>query len=503
MKDNKDAAGGLSGFIERYYPFFLIAVLALGCFNLFYCLKQTPIYSWDEARHGVSAYEMLKRHEYIVNTYGYKNDYWNLKPPLSFWAIMLGYRIAGFNTLGLRLFSAVAALLTIIVSSLFVKHKHGAAASMITGLVLATSPKYIVIHNARTGDADSLFVFFFTAAVLSMLMSERNIHWLYIGGFFFSLAFLTKSWHAGNIALIMFFYLLLTGKISRLKPGEWAKLAASSTLLIIIWVSLRYYKDGFTFFNAMLHYDLFTRTATTLEGHIGDRLFYYKVLTSYYSAWLLLLGLSMITSIILYRKTILGKVRGEQWKYAMGMFLWIALPFALFTAAKTKIGWYILPLYPPLAICTGAFCGALFSGPKRNIFIQIMLIFLIAVGTVRYETIIGKHILIFKNESKRVSFQYFKPDIDIGSHKAYISYIRPYTKFGPKSELKDWEQSDLLSAELYWDILPMDGGLSGFLKEESRNAVLIMPKDEITEYIAEKYGFRIIGRSNSIYILGK
>lgn len=111
-------------FIKNYYYVLLFLISILTIYNLFYYLKETPIYSWDEARHGISAYEMLKNREFIVNTYGYQKDYWNLKPPLSFWAIIAGYKIVGFNPLGLRLYSTISAFLTVLTVAFLVKYKH-------------------------------------------------------------------------------------------------------------------------------------------------------------------------------------------------------------------------------------------------------------------------------------------------------------------------------------------------------------------------------------------
>ena len=62
-----------------------ILFLALLCF---YHLDYGELMDWDEARHGVSAYEMLQTGEPIVTTYAYSPDYWNLKPPLSEWLIV-------------------------------------------------------------------------------------------------------------------------------------------------------------------------------------------------------------------------------------------------------------------------------------------------------------------------------------------------------------------------------------------------------------------------------
>jgi 4-amino-4-deoxy-L-arabinose transferase-like glycosyltransferase len=196
-------------FFDKYYYLFLAIVLFMALFNIFYNLGHVPINSWDEARHGASAFEMLKTGNPIVNTYAYEIDYWNLKPPLSFWLIGLGYKIAGFNPVGLRIFSAAAAFITIAVTAYFTFYHFGKLASLISTSVLATTTQYILSHCARTGDADSIHVLFFTLAVVLASFSSKNIKWFYLSGLSFSLAFLNKSWHALSIPAIIGLYLLV------------------------------------------------------------------------------------------------------------------------------------------------------------------------------------------------------------------------------------------------------------------------------------------------------
>jgi 4-amino-4-deoxy-L-arabinose transferase-like glycosyltransferase len=264
----------------------MLILLAIAAFNLFYQLGKFPIYSWDEARHGVSAYEMVRNHNYIVNTYRGNPDYWNLKPPLSFWTIIAGYKIAGFNALGLRIFSAIFAFLTIIMVAAYGYKKHGKLASIISTVVLLTCTQYITNHSARTGDADSLFIFLFTIAILSLLLWEQNNILLYVSGLAFAFAFLTKSWHAGNIAIIIGLYLFLTGKYKLLTLRNWISLGICMILPILIWGFIRYQYDGVTFFKGMIMYDLLHRSSTPIEGHIGGVFYYVSIISRYFINWI-------------------------------------------------------------------------------------------------------------------------------------------------------------------------------------------------------------------------
>lgn len=88
--------------------------LSLALVTAYLCFARLDIASlqhWDEARHGVNGYEMFKSHNYIVNTYNYENDYFNLKPPLSYWGIILGFKLFGVSIFSMRfLFGAVPAV---------------------------------------------------------------------------------------------------------------------------------------------------------------------------------------------------------------------------------------------------------------------------------------------------------------------------------------------------------------------------------------------------------
>lgn len=64
------------------YPLLLITLLCFGAFLLFFQLPERGIIAYDEARHGVNAYEMMRREDWLVPTYQGEVDSWNLNPPI-------------------------------------------------------------------------------------------------------------------------------------------------------------------------------------------------------------------------------------------------------------------------------------------------------------------------------------------------------------------------------------------------------------------------------------
>ena len=152
--------------IEIVFRIMFISMLLLFTFLCLYKLGEGAIQDWDEARHGVSAYEMVKNNEWVVTTYGNEIDYWNLKPPLSEWMIILGYYVFGFTPLGLRIYSAIAMILTALISGIFVYKYSGRFTALFVLLCFSGTEPLLFIHCARTGDADSLYILFYTTAVV-------------------------------------------------------------------------------------------------------------------------------------------------------------------------------------------------------------------------------------------------------------------------------------------------------------------------------------------------
>jgi 4-amino-4-deoxy-L-arabinose transferase-like glycosyltransferase len=460
------------------YSLITILLLALVFYNIFYNLADFPIYSWDEARHGVSAYEMLKKGNFIVNTYIEKIDYWNLKPPLSFLLTMAGYKLAGFNTLGLRVFSAISALLTIIVIFIFVMKKHGILASFITALSLVTSSQFLINHSARTADADSLFVFLFTASILSLLLSEQSNKWLYVSALSFSLAFLTKSWHAGNIFIIICVYLLFTGAYKQLNNNNWLLLFSYMTGPIVIWGMIRFQYDGIAFFKNMIAYDLFKRSATTIEGHIGSNLYYFEVLWKFSKLWLIFLAILALTYVLKNASRIKPRVN----PYLFGLFLWLIIPFILYSLAETKIRWYILPVYPVLSI----FIGVLSAGMIRNSRAGVKLALLAAI------------LFISTSYEKQISTYIRHPipkyHLGLVQNIQKVKEVRGYNLYIYRHTKNVWAQNTVLAAELYGDLKVREGNFTAFLKND--RALLLLKKTRTTKKLIKEQHLKVVTSNN-------
>lgn len=476
-------------FFEKYYWIFFIILLCFISFLCFHNLGDALVQDWDEARHGVSAYEMIKNNEYIINTYNYSNDYWNLNPPLSFLVIILSFKILGISVFSLRFASAISLLLTAIIVSIFIKNRYGKLESLILLLTLSCISPFFLYHMGRSGDADSLFMLLFTLAMLYMIKINEKKYSLYLCGFFFSLAFLTKSWHAFSIVAIGGLYLLFTGLIKNIKFKEWIYFLLSFTIPLGSWALLRLIKDGATFLIEMVRYDLLERSRTSLEGHTGTIWYYFDYL--FYNQFLMIFIIVIIFIGIGFYNYQYSNRKNDVW----GFFLWITIPFALFTKAETKLFWYIIPIILPLAMLSSIFLGKFIKEKTISVLLRSVLVIIFCSTILFYGIKMIKYVISVSSDS----YQIFMLD-DVSRYNE-IKGFNAYIDLDDNNE-GNWRQSQLFLAEISADLKCQSGGLKAFL-ESTNPSVLIISKDNFNENISIINNTNIIYNNDELYLISK
>ena len=446
-------------FVDKYWLYLFVAILFLLAFSCFVNLGYLPIEDWDEARHGINAFEMLQQNNFIANFYQGEIDYWNLKPPVSYWFIMLGYKIFGFNAWGLRFFSALAYLITAIIVSLFVKKRLGKFESLISCLFFASFSYLFIMHCIRSGDADSLFILLVAISMIALIKSSDNANWLYVVGFAFSLAFLTKSWHSFIIVPTVFFYMLFTKGFKNTKWWQYIIFFLSSLLLIVGWGLLRYGFDGTTFFKSMIEYDLLSRSSSALENH-GGSIFYY----------FLILGLipTMLVAVVLGAIQLVIKIKKKE-KLSNLSILCLAsflTTFIIFSIAKTKLGWYIFPCVIPSAIYGAYVLGRHIKNndttPSTKKFRKASFVCLIFICVCALLTTATPFVSFSKQDK---TTQLFINTLTIEDKNDIYIQIKDSSK---------WNQGDLLMLEFTIGRYGIDGGWDEFVK--NKNSYLIIDK---------------------------
>ncbi|PYN71499.1 MAG: hypothetical protein DMD96_35820, partial [Candidatus Rokuibacteriota bacterium] len=129
-----------------------------------------PFLDPDEGLYGAIAHEMLSRGDWVIphiNGLPYLE-----KPPLYFWLTALTFQLFGLSEWATRLWSALAALGTVLLTWRIGRRLYGRRAGLLAGLVIAT-----VVGNAlyvRKASTDQLFVFCLTLAMYGFLRDAER-----------------------------------------------------------------------------------------------------------------------------------------------------------------------------------------------------------------------------------------------------------------------------------------------------------------------------------------
>lgn len=432
-------------------------LLTASIFLLFIRLGVPEIRRADEAQHGVNAYEMMQSGQYLVHTYRGEVDYWNLKPPLSFYGIMLGYKLFGFTPFGLRFYSAASMFGMMVMLALWMKKRHGSIASLISQLFLMACSIIYGEHFARFGDADALYVLFYTFSMLCMLESVRDLRWLYGSAIGFGLAFMTKSWHAALIPVTCLAFVCLNGQIRQLKGKHYALLIFFGLLPIAPWAVARMRYDGLTFFRAMLGVDVFNRATQVVEDHFGGPLYYVQYLLKEPAV---ILTLAFCLPVLIRKALRRSRLTCDQ----LGLLLWFLTPVIAYSLCASKLSWYVFPSLGALAVALGIFISRLMTQLPKGGKARIMRVSCAAVCVVLLAGLTAVNLRQVSSSLcydlyDRVIFSAFDRERDSGRH-IYIAY-ESQNRYR-KIDHTQWLRDETLSAMLAGDLICKDGGAQAF-----------------------------------------
>ncbi|MCW4001459.1 MAG: PQQ-binding-like beta-propeller repeat protein [Candidatus Bathyarchaeota archaeon] len=320
------------------------ALLIVAFMILWYLnLGAGQLWNADEKAYAQIAYSMLKRGDYLYPwAYG-EQAIWAGKPPLMMWFTSLSYQALGPTCFAARFWSPVFGALSLVAVYFIGKKLLGAHVGLLSVLVLGSFATFgAFASHAMT---DIYLLFFMLASMYCMLLSTENpsgTRYAVFAGLFFGLALMTKQLEALLIPLILVPYLVVSKRSLRFLITRRFLLFAAVALAIflpyVIYMGLNF-KD---FWDCYFGYAILQRTISTVEGHTGNLLFYFNYLAQNESLlWMTLLVPA--TALCLFRAAT------KRSKPDMLVAWWILAVLGFFTAAQTKLYWYILPAMPAFA----------------------------------------------------------------------------------------------------------------------------------------------------------
>jgi 4-amino-4-deoxy-L-arabinose transferase-like glycosyltransferase len=338
-------------FANRHYAAAAVVVLALAAFNLFFRLDREIVTEWDESLYAISAAETARYGNWIGTTFDGALDYYNTKPPLNVWLIALSFKTFGTNLLSLRIPSALAAWLTILVLMLWTRRSFGAATSLLAGLVLSATFGFLYVHSGRSANTDAMFTLLMLLTVVTLWVSEQRPWRLVWLGPIVAAVFLLRGM-AALMPLAMIGTVQALG--GRRLRERWAPLMVAGLLFVlpvVAWASARWQIDGSVFLERMFHYDFVARSVSVLEGHTGTLLYYPNVLQKDQYEWLL----AAVGALVLFPvprqrlRQLLTESADDRYRRVVAGS-WLGVTILIPSLMRTKVAWYLNPFFPLFAL---------------------------------------------------------------------------------------------------------------------------------------------------------
>lgn len=363
----------------------LLGVLAVASFAMLFRLGAQPIQNWDEGIHGTVSLEMMEDGDWL--TPHYMGGTYFRKPPLKIWMTaalfkllptpFAEFQIANFKLPAiawmLRLPSALAGIaMSLLVAWWMWEWRRSRLEAFLAGAIVATM-RPIFFHAFRTGEMDGLLTLFTTAALYSWWKAverpssthspshregeKKRGWWLATCGAAIGLAVITKS-AAGLLPIpIIMAHALFTGTWRRIRIRDVLVLALVLVAITAPWHLTMIAIHGSVFWNDYFGWHIVKRVTEVLHNPTaGVWWWYFPTLArrfTPYTYWFIP-AIAYAIAGMKNRKT--EELKNYIEAHMMRLLLiWFLVGFALFTIARTKFDWYLLPLYPATIMLTVAF----------------------------------------------------------------------------------------------------------------------------------------------------
>jgi 4-amino-4-deoxy-L-arabinose transferase-like glycosyltransferase len=290
------------------------------------------------------------------------------KPPLTYWAVAVSYKIFGINEFAVRLPGALAALGVMLFSWGAAYGLYGPRAALFAAAVAATTPRVFILE--RRLPIDILLLFFLTGTLFFFLRAAQRsdspaqaINQRFPGNnasawrlayVFMALGFMTKGPIAVIIpagALIAWMFCAKKLRLSDIRLFDGAAIFLCITLP---WYILSYLAHGWEYIAPFFLSDNLGRFASESFGPSRGFFYYIPIWFSDFFPW------SLIGPAAFLFLTSRREFRDRLKDASFGLpFFWCALVFIIFSLSKNKQEYYIAPMYPAAAVIIAGFLAGL------------------------------------------------------------------------------------------------------------------------------------------------
>ncbi|OGC47169.1 hypothetical protein A2886_00800 [candidate division WWE3 bacterium RIFCSPHIGHO2_01_FULL_42_13] len=359
---------------NKIYAYFLknnklpyIALAILGVVLIFWGLGRNHFIPWDEAIYAKIAKNMVETGDYITLQWQ-PGVVWFEKPPLYIWFEVLSMKMLGVSELAARLPSAILGLAAVFLVYSISKRLFNKTTAFISALVLLTTSQYI--YYSRAAMMDISVAFFMTFAIHFYLntiwpnqpnppkkTSHVWVNWILIGASI-GLGAMIKNVVGFLPALVigineLILILMKERKFNRNLIRDYMIAAISALVIFVPWHLEMWRRFGQIFINNYFFYHVIERGTSEIEQKGRPFWWYLIILKVSMRIWFvaLLAAFPFAAVLAFYKKN----------KAHIFLMVWTLVIFLFFSSAKSKLVWYIVPLYPVLAIMVGNFIERVYN----------------------------------------------------------------------------------------------------------------------------------------------
>ncbi len=334
---------------NRWLRFVLIA---LGAAILYLPgLGRPALWEPDEGRYGEIAREMVATGDYV--TPRDDNQRYFEKPPLVYWAEAESIKIFGANEFAVRLPAALFSVGQVVVTAAIAEAMLGAGAAILAAMTLALSPLFFGF--ARFNTLDPALAFFLTAAIGAFYAAARAPtfdtrlarSWMMVAAAMLALGTLAK----GPVALILggavaLCWIVIEKRAREIRKMPLVACAIIYLVIVVPWFVLAELRNpGFLrFFFVHEHLQRYVSSSE----HGWGPWFFIPILIGGAWPWIFFAPAGFLA---MYSTSAPASDRRPS--EAKLLAIWFVVIFVFFSIPRSKLGSYILPAIPPLAIGAG------------------------------------------------------------------------------------------------------------------------------------------------------
>jgi 4-amino-4-deoxy-L-arabinose transferase len=428
----------------------MIWVLVVGAFLVVTAFQGTRgLYETTEGRYAECARETMLSDEWddpVLNN----QPHWT-KPPLTYWAIMVGLKTLGVNTWGARAYLVPCFLVSIFCAYWIGSLMWNRQAGLVSALVYAASPMTLFSSNAVS--TDGLLACLVALALACFWKSVYSRSFWSVAGmwFFWALAFLTKGPPALLPAVGVIAAVIL---MRRRQMGDGSTRSLTLYHLVgfglFLVVGLSWYiAEGIEHPGLMNYWVKDEVIARNLSDEFHRNPEFYKGFAIYWPS--LIFGTAPWSFIALWRYRHLFRRDSfrQTWKALLASPEWfwmvstVVLVLVIFMISKSKLMLYILPLWIPLSLMSGRALASLLERKQLSCKILIGFSLFLWLGFVGYK--VGAPVLGLNKDMKILAIDLVRTVGRNSVQRLYVMGERPLNglSFYLKRPLPTIEDEDL------------------------------------------------------------